>query len=41
MLKCPIYGILSKIVCCKVVMKYVEKRKIEKTMGIHDGGIKR
>ena len=24
-----IYGILFKIVCCKLVMKYVERRKVE------------
>ena len=34
MLMLPIYGILLKIVCCKLVMKYVEKRKVEKTMGM-------
>ena len=37
----PIYGILLKIVSCKLVMKYVERRKVQKTIGIHGGGIKR
>ena len=37
----PSYGILLKIVCCKLVMKYVERRKEGETMGIHDGGMKR
>ena len=41
MLMQPIYGTLLKIVCYKLVMKYVEKRKIEETMGIHGGGMKR
>ena len=40
MLMHPIYRILLKIVCCKLVMKYVERRKVEKTMGIHGGGMK-
>ena len=29
----PVYGILLKIVCCKLVMKYAEKRKVEKKHG--------
>ena len=29
MLMLPIYGILLKIVCCKLVMKYEERRKVE------------
>ena len=37
----PIYRILLKIVCCKLVMKYAERRKVEKTMGIHGGGMNR
>ena len=37
----PNLRILLKIVCCKLVMKYVERRKIEKTTGIHGGGMKR
>ena len=41
MLMHPIYGILLEIVCCKLVMKYVERKKVEKTMGIHGGGMKR
>ena len=40
MLMLPIYGILLKIVCCKLVMKYVERRKVEKTMEIRGDGIK-
>ena len=41
MLMLPIYGILLKIVCCKLVMKYVERGKVEKIMGIHGGGMNR
>ena len=41
MLMLPIYEILIKQVCRKLVMKYVERRKVEKTMGIHGGGMKR
>ena len=33
MLMYPIYEVLSKIVCCKLVMKHEERRKVEKTMG--------
>ena len=33
MLMLPIYGILLKIVCCKLVMKYAERRKVEKNHG--------
>ena len=36
-----IYGILLKMVCYKLVMKHVERRKVKVTMGIHDGGMKR
>ena len=35
------YTVLLKIVCCKLMMKYVEKRKGRKTMGMHGGGMKR
>ena len=41
MLMHPIYGILIKIVFCMLVMKYVERRKVDETMGIHGGGMKR
>ena len=41
MLMHPIYEIFLKIVCCKLVMKYVETRKVEKSMGISGGGMKR
>ena len=41
MLLHPIYGILLKMVCYKLVMKYVETKKIEETKGIHSGGMKR
>ena len=41
MLMHQIYGILLKIVCYNLVMKYVERRKVGETMGIHGGGMKR
>ena len=37
----PIYGIHLKIACYKLVIKYVERRKIGETTGIHGGGMKR
>ena len=33
MLMRPIYGILLKMVCYKLVIKYVERRKVGETMG--------
>ena len=39
MLMHPIQEILLKIVCYKLLMKYVERRKIGETMGIPGGGI--
>ena len=37
----PIYEIFLKLVYYKLVMEYVERRKVEKTMGIHGGRMKR
>ena len=37
----PIYGILLKMIYYKLVMKYVERRKIGGTTRIRDDGMKR
>ena len=36
-----IYEIFKKMVCYKLVMKYVERRNVGGTMGIRGGGMKR
>ena len=41
MLMQPIYGILLKMVCYKLVMKYVERRNVGGTMYIHGSGMTR
>ena len=41
MLMQPIYEILLKTVGYQLVIKYVERRRVEKNMGIHGGGMKR
>ena len=41
MLMHSIYGILLKIIYCKLVMKCVKRRKVEETIEIHGGGMKR
>ena len=41
MLMHPIYGILLKIVCYKLVMRYAKRRKVGGTIRIHGGGMKR
>ena len=36
-----VYGILLKIICYKLVMKYVERIMVGGTIKIHGGGMKR
>ena len=41
MLMHSIYGILLEIVCYRLVMKYVERKKVGEIVFTHGGGMKR